>query len=74
MLYCQEEFPVLDDPDALAAKARAHQGFAPEPETRTLPAQTLPGFRLAMPNYRHSRPDYRKRERADTDYLFFIPD
>ena len=70
----EEVFPVLDDPDALAVKARAHQGFEPEPETRTLPAQTLPGFLLAMPNYRHSRPDYRKRERDDTDYFFFIPD
>ena len=39
---------------------------ASEPETRTLPAQTLPGFRLTLPDYRGSK-------RRDTDHFFYIP-
>lgn len=39
---------------------------ASKPELRTLPAQTLPGFRLTLPDYRGSK-------RRDTDHFFYIP-
>ena len=37
-----------------------------KPEMRTLPAQTLPGFRLTLP-------DYRGNKRRDTEHFFYIP-
>ncbi|MBQ9726453.1 MAG: hypothetical protein IJV65_02990 [Kiritimatiellae bacterium] len=40
--------------DAINEEIR--NGDAPDPDTRTLPAQTLPGFRLTIPSYR-GRPE-----------------
>ncbi len=68
----EETFPVLRDPDEAAAESRGEGGDTrlatggkPGPETRTLPAMTLPGFRLTLP-------DAYGRQNRDQTIDFFI--
>ena len=71
----EETFPLLRDPDEAAAESRNRSGDTrlashdESRETRTLPAMTLPGFRLTLPD-RLGRED-----RAETmDFLLAAPE